>query len=141
MNWIYSNNTNAPVIYRSETWLPDETHEIPYPVPSSLGLTCVQEGDTPDPVLFHDDIIIQAGATATVNINAPVFSHKVALSIFCIITDAGCECRFNSLKNCAVPLDVRGFEHTMAWENCSRIFLTNTSDNEAQISVSAVEVD
>lgn len=141
MNWIYRNDSISPIIYRSETWLPNETRESPFPVPDTLGLTCIQEGDSPDPVLFHDDIIIQAGETATVNINAPLFSHKVALSIFCMTTDASCECRFNSLKNCAIPLDVRGFEHTTAWENCSRIFLINTSDNEAQISISAVEVD
>ena len=39
MNWTYTNNTNAPVIYRSEIWQPNETRESPYPVPPSLGLT------------------------------------------------------------------------------------------------------
>ena len=140
MNWIYTNNTHMPVIYRSETWLPDETHEIPYPVPSSLGLTCIQEGDTPDPVLFHDDIIIQPNTQEVISLRPPTFSHVVDLTIGCMTPDGGCECRFNSPNNCVIPIDMRGFQQVTSWENCSRIYFFNSTDTEVHISVTAFEV-
>ena len=140
MNWIYHNNTDSPVIYRSEMWLPDETCEVAFPVPDSLGLTCVQEGSSPDPVLFHEDITIQPHSQEVVNISPPTLSHNVALSIQDMTTDSGCECRFNHDSNNAIPIDARSFYHVLAWENCSRLFLYNSTDNEAVISVTAIEV-
>ena len=140
MNWIYTNNTNAPVIYRSEIWQPDETHEVPYPVPPSLGLTCVQEGDTPDPVLSHDDILVQANSNEVINLKPPTVSHAVDLSIVCMTPESGCECRFNSLHGCAIPIDARGFQQVTSWENCSRIYLINDTDTQVHISVTAFEV-
>ena len=139
MNWIYTNNTSAPIIYRSELWLPDETRESPYPVPDTLGLTCVQEGSTPDPVLFHDDVVIQPGSQAIVNISPPNLSHNVALTIRDMTPNTGCECRFNNERNNPIPIDARSFSLIMAWENCSRLFLLNPTDNEVVISVTAIE--
>ena len=139
MKWIYINNSPATVIYRSETWLPGETRETPYPVPDTLGLTCIQEGDTLDPVLFHSDIIIPPGGQEVVNINHPKLSQAVDLSIRCISHDTGCECRFNSPHGCAVPLDFREFRQITSWQNCSRIYLINTTDIQAHISVTALE--
>lgn len=139
MNWTYTNNTPAPIIYRSETWLPNETRETAYPVPSSLGLNCVQEGDTLDPVLFHDDIIIPPGGQEVISISPPKLSHAVSLSIACMSHDSGCECRFNSPHGCVIPIDTRGFQQVTSWENCSRLYFSNTTDNEAHISVTALE--
>lgn len=139
MNWIYTNNTNAPVIYRSELWLPNEAREVSFPVPNTLGLTCIQEGTTPDPVLFHDDVTVQAGEQVSLNINPPNISHAVSLSVQCMTPSAGCQCRFNHESNTAIPIDARAFIHTMDWENCSRILLSNPTDTEAVISVTAIE--
>ena len=139
MNWTYINNTNAPIIYRSETWLPNETHETAYPVPDTLGLTCIQEGSSPDPIIFHDDIIVQPNGQEVVNISPPKLSHAVDLSIRCITHETGCECRFNSLHGCAIPIDFREFRQITSWNNCSRIYLINSTDIEAHISVTAFE--
>ncbi len=139
MKWIYRNDSAAHVIYRNSSWLPGETHETPYPVPDSLGLTCIQEGDSLDPVLFHDDILIQPGAQEVIAIPSPKLSHKVDITVICMSPDSGCECRFNSPRNCVIPVDVRGFQQVTSWENCSRIFLTNTTENEAVISLSVLE--
>ena len=139
MNWIYTNNTSAPVIFRSETWLPGETRETHYPVPDNLGLSCIQEGYALDPVLFHSDITIPPGGQTSVNISPPKLSHAVHLSIQCMTPESGCECRFNSTRNCTIPIDSRGFQQKLSWENCSRIFLSNTTDIETIISVTAVE--
>ena len=139
MNWIYRNDTDSVIIYRSETWLPGVSREVSYPVPPELGLTCIQEGDSPDPVLFHSDITVQPGAQEVISIPAPKLSHAVALSIFCMTADSGCECRFNSTHNCIIPIDIRGFQQTTSWENCSRIFFNNPTDNEVVISVTAIE--
>ena len=139
MNWIYTNNTHAPVFYRSKVWLPDQTRETAFPVPPSLGLTCIQEGDTPDPVLFHDDIIIPPGGQEVIYINQPKISNKVDVNILCLSPDSGCVCRFNSSSNCVIPIDYRGFQHVTSWENCFRIFLHNSTDNVAHISVSVFE--
>lgn len=139
MKWIYRNDTNATIIYRSVTWLPGMTAETAYPIPPALGLTCIQEGNSPDPVLFHSDITVQPGAQEVISIPAPKLSHAVALSIFCMTADSGCECRFNSTHNCIIPIDIRGFQQTTSWENCSRIFFNNPTDNEVIISVTAIE--
>ena len=109
------------------------------PGSTSLGFTCLQEGNVPDPVLFHDDLILAPGKTRTVELEGPTRTHQVALSLFCI-GGGGAECRFISRDNKPIPLDVRGFAHTMPWEMCARMFFTNTTETETHISVSAVEV-
>ena len=139
MKWIYRNDTDTTVLYRAETWLPGEIHDTALPVPDSLGLTCVQEGDTPDIVLLHSDFTVQAGAQEIITIPAPKLSHAVALSIFCMSENNGCVCRFNSEHNCIIPIDIRGFQQTTAWENCRRIFFSNSSESDVNISVTAVE--
>lgn len=139
MNWIYRNDSNAPAVYRSMLWKPHEQHEVAFPVPPSLGLTCIQEGSTPDPALLHTDIIIQPGGKATLDIPPPSLSHKIALTINCMTPFTGCECRFNSERNTVIPIDVRGFNQVTSWENCAKIFLFNPTDTEAHISVSAIE--
>ena len=140
MNWIYRNNNSETIIYRDITWLPDEEHETVYPIPSSLGLSCIQQGSTPDPILFHSDITVPAGENVTVDIDAPALSHNVALSIRDMTVNSACECRFNHEANKPIPIDARGFSQVLAWELCSRLVLTNTTDNNAVISVTAIEV-
>ena len=139
MNYIYRNNTKRTILYRNYYWLPDDEISTSYPVPDSLGLTCIQEGDSPDPILFHDDIIILAGEQAEVCLDAPTISHNIALSILCLSQDSGVECRFGSPNNRAIPIDLRSFSQVLSWDLCSCIFLLNTTENEARISVSAIE--
>ena len=140
MKWIYKNNTDKIILYRNNTWQPNEEISVPYPVPLNLGLTCIQEGSSPDPILFHDDIIISAGEQEIINLNSPLISHNVALTILCMTTNSGVECRFNSSDNKPIPIDARGFQQVISWEMCSKIFLHNPTDNEVHISVSAIEV-
>lgn len=139
MKWIYRNDTDTTIIYRTDTWLAGETHEVALPVPDTLGLTCVQEGDAPDIVLLHTDITVQPSSQEVISIPAPKLSHAVALSIFCMTEDSGCECRFNSPRNCFIPIDIRGFQQTTSWQNCKRVYLTNNTENEVVISVTAIE--
>ena len=140
IKWRYHNATDRTVIRHGERWGPDEEKEVSFPVPSSLGLTCLQEGNLPDPVLFHDDVIVAPGETKVVDLDGPSWTHQVALTLLCLSGGGGVECRFNSAENRPIPLDVRGFEHTMPWEMCARMFFTNPMETETHISVSAVEV-
>ena len=139
MKYIYRNDTHHIIHYRRFSWLPDEQLETPYPVPDDLGLTCIQLGQPPDPVLFHDDVIVPAGEQVIVSIDAPALSHAVALTVFCISPSSGVECRFGSSENKPIPIDMRAFSQTLDWALCSRIFLLNPTDAEAIISVSAIE--
>ena len=141
MKYSYQNNTDRAVIYRNNIWQPGEVKFTSYPVPLSSGLTCVQEGDCPDPVLFHDDILVGANEQRTFALNAPTISQNVALTILSMSQNSGVECRFNSANNKAIPIDVRGFQQVMAWELCSKIIVYNPSDNEAHISLTAIEVN
>lgn len=140
MNWIYKNNSDVTVLYRDSIWRPGDILETPYPVPNSLGLTCIQEGNSLDPVLFHDDVIIQAGKSASIEIQEPALSHKVSLNILCMTTDNGVKCSFNSSNNKYIPIDIRGFNQVLDWNLCSKIFLINPTETEAIISITAFEV-
>ena len=140
MKYKYKNDTQRTIIYRNKIWQPNMELETSYPVPSSLGLTCTQEGDTLDPVLFHDDIIIDAGQERTFEINAPTLSHKIDLTILCMSENSGVECRFNSANNNPIPIDERGFQQVLFWELCSKIILKNPLDTYVHISVTALEV-
>ena len=140
MNWSYKNNTDSTIFYRNFFWQQGDELQTPYTVPPSLGLTCTQEGSSPDPVLFHDDVIIMAGQSASLSINEPLLSHHVALSIYCMTDSGGVECRFNSSENKPIPIDTRSFVQVLPWELCSRLFLNNPTDCEAIISVTAIEV-
>lgn len=140
MKFKYRNDTDNYVFYREKVWKQGDELETTYPVPSSLGLTCTQEGNMPDPVLFHDDVVIGAGEEKIIEINEPNLSHKVYLTIICM-SEGGVECRFNSSKNKPIPIDARGFVQKMNWELCSKIFLKNTLDMSVQISVTAMEVE
>ena len=139
MKFKYRNDTDGLVFYRDDVWEQGDEHETAYPVPSSLGLTCTQEGDTPDPVLFHEDIFVDAGKETVLEINEPALSNKVYLSVL-RISDGNIECRFNSSKNKAIPIDARGFVQKMDWRLCSKIYLKNSLDVSVQVSVTAVEV-
>ena len=139
IKWKYKNTTDRTVIWRGERWGPGEEKEVSHPVPASLGFVCLREGNVPDPVLFHDDLIIAPNETRAVELDGPSSTHNVAISLFCL-SGGGVECRFNSGENTPIPMDVRGFAHTMPWEMCARMFLTNTTETETHISVSAVEV-
>lgn len=139
MNYIYRNDTHHVIAYRYDTWLPDEQVETVYPVPDEIGLTCIQLGQPPDPVLFHDDVIVPAGEQVAISLNAPVLGHAVALTIFCISPNSGVECRFGHSENNPIPIDMRAFSQTIDWALCSQIFLHNPTDTEAIISISAIE--
>ncbi len=139
MNWSYKNNTGSTIFYRNSIWQPGDELQTPYPVPPSLGLTCIQEGDALDPVLFHDDVIIQAGQSVYIALAEPTLSHNVDLSISCMTDDNGVECRFNSSRNKPIPIDIRGFSQVLNWELCSLLFFNNTSETEAIISITAFE--
>ncbi len=139
MQYKYKNNTQNTIIYRNDIWQSGDEIETSYPVPLSLGLTCTQEGDTPDPVLFHDDILIDAGEQRVISINAPEITHNVALTILCM-DGGGVECRFNGANNNPIPIDTRGFIQTLSWELCSKVILTNPNDSTVHISLTAIEV-
>ena len=138
MRFRYKNNTNHAVIYRDRVWQRGEEFEVSYPVPSSLELTCTQEGNAPDPVLYHGDIVINAGKDAVIEIAEPLLSDKVFLSILAV--HGGVECRFNSADNKPMPIDERSFVQNLDWSLCSKIFLKNTLGISVQISITAVEV-
>ena len=140
MNYVYRNDNPYAVAWGGFLWQSGDTLDVPSPVPESLGLTCLVEGSPPDPVLFHDDIVIPPGGQAVAVLTEPHFSSNVALSIECMSINSGVECRFGALENIPVPIDARGFVHVLSWELCSKLFLLNTTENEAVISVSAVEV-
>ena len=139
MKWIYFNNSKRIVFFKNFSWLPNEQHEVSFPVPDSLGLTCIQQGSIPDPVLFHDDILIAAGTSATVDIPAPVLTQNISLNIQCMIQNSGVECRFNHQDNTPIPIDARAFSQCIDWSLCSKIFLNNPTDVETIISVTAIE--
>ena len=138
--WKYRNVTDRVILWRGERWGPGEEREVPYPVPLSIGFICTQEGNLPDPVLFHDDLIIAPGETRLVELDVSTITYHVALTLLCLNSGGGAECRFNSPDNNPIPLDVRGFIHTMPWEMCARMYITNTTGTETHVSVSAVEV-
>ena len=139
MKWRYRNDTDRAVFWNGVTWGPGTEREISCPVPSSLGLTLVQEGDGPDPVLCHEDLIVQSGETASVELDGPTLAHKVRLSLYCM-GGTGVEARFNSADNRPFPVDARGFYQVMPWEMCARMYFTNPTNEETHVSVSAVEV-
>ena len=139
MNYIYRNDSRQTVSFLDNFWLPEEILSTPYPVPESLGLTCIQQGIPPDPVLFHDDVTVPQGGQVSVSIPAPVLSHNVVLSVYCMTPSAGVECRFGCSQNKPIPIDVRAFSQTLDWILCSQILLYNPTDAEAVISVSAIE--
>ena len=140
MNYIYKNNTNRIICYYNYYWLPDEELVVPFQVPDELGLTCIQEGKPHDPVLFHDDFSIAPNNKISVSLNVPLISHNVALTIQEMSAASGVECRFNSENNLPVPIDVRGFNHVLSWQLCSKLFFFNPTDITANISVTALEV-
>lgn len=140
MNYSYTNNSTAPVAYLNNIWLPGDTIETPYPVPDALGLTCTVEGTPPDPVLFHDDVTVAAGATVEVALPENSYSHNVALHIMDMSQDSGVECRFGSRNNTPIAIDIRGFRHVLDEIFCSKLFLTNPTQKSTVVSVSAVEV-
>ena len=139
LNFKYKNATDRVIIYRDKIWQIDEEKETSYPVPSSLGLTCTQEGDMPDPVLFYEDFFMDTGKEKVIEIAEPNLSHIIYLTILCI-SSGKVECRFNGSNNKFIPIDERGFIQKMNWELCSKIFLKNSLDMSVQISVTAVEV-
>lgn len=139
MNYIYRNDTPHTILYRGYYWLPGDEIDTPYPVPSSLGLTCIQQGSSPDPVLFHDDVAVPAGGDAEVFLDAPALSHRISLDIQCMTPDSGVACRFNHRDNKPIPIDARGFAQVLVWELCSCLFFENSTDTEAIISVTAIE--
>lgn len=140
MKWKFKNNTDHLIMFNGFIWNSNQEMELNYPVPSYLGLTCTQVGNVPEPVLFHDDFIIEPNNEIFVELETSTFSKNVALSILCLTPNSGAECRFNNNSNKPIPIDVRGFNHVMDWFTCSRLFLKNPTDFDVHISVTAVEV-
>ena len=87
MKFKYKNDTEAAVSYRDRVWQRGEELEVTYVVPSALGLTCTQEGNAPDPVLYHGDIVINAGEERIIEISEPLLSNKVCLFVLLLIFD------------------------------------------------------
>lgn len=139
MSYIYRNNTKRTILYRNYYWKPDDEVSTPFPLPQDLGLTCIHSDAEPDPVLFHDDIVIQSKQNAEVLLDYPAISHNVALYIQCMSQNSGAVCRFNSLNNRPIPIDARSFFQVIPWELCSHIFLNNPSEQEVIISITAIE--
>ena len=140
MTYLYRNDNSYPVGVDGVICSPGETFSLDFPAPPSLGLTLIQQGNPPDPVLFHDDFLIAPGQSVDVALNDPVWSHNVALSILCMSNNSGVQCCFGATSNIPVPIDARGFEHVLDWRLCSKLFLLNSTDNDALISVTALEV-
>lgn len=140
MKWIYKNNSEQTILYNNHICLPGEEITSLYPLPTSLGLTCIQYGKNPDPVILHDDVSLNAGEQKVIDINSPERSPNIALSIMCMTSEAGVECRLNHESNKPIPIDGRSFSQTLPWVMCSRIILTNPTANTAIISITAVEV-
>ena len=140
MNYSYTNNSDVTVFYRIFSWLPGETIDTPFPVPPSLGLTCIQEGTPQDPVLLHDDVTVPAGDNVSIDIPEPRSSDFVALRILDMSQNSGVECRFGSPVNYPIPIDVSGFDYILDWTLCSKIFLLNTTDFNAVISISVFDL-
>ena len=140
MNYIYRNDTSRIIFYRQYSWRPGEQLNTSYPIPEALGLTCVQEGIPPDPILFHDDVVIPPHEVYEIALHEPMFSHNVSLTIRDMTLEAGAICSFNSKDNIHIPIDARLFSHVLTYELCSKIFLHNPTDNQVIISVTAVEV-
>lgn len=140
MTYSYSNNSDHAISFRSILWLPGETIDTDSPVPDNLGLTCLRQGNPPDPVLMHDNYILEPDARLEIDIPAPNLSHNVALDIRDMSLDSGVTCSFGSQDNSPIPIDTRDFSHVLAWELCSRIFIHNPTDLQAVISLTALEV-
>lgn len=137
--WRYRNDTDKTLIWRDRVWMPGKEDDAAYPIPTSIGLTQLSIGSAPDPVLFHEDIVVPAGGEAFVELDAPKLGSNVALSIF-RMKGVGVECRFNSPENSAIPIDLRGFIHTIPWELCARMYFKNPTGFDVTLSMSAVEV-
>lgn len=136
-HWKYKNESeHRTVIWRDISWKPGETQTVAYPLPEYLGLTCVEEGTRPDPILCHEDVVLQAGESARIEIAAPLPSEKVSLTLTRV--KGGAECRFNNEKNRPIPVDGRPFSRVLPWEYCAVLFFNNMIDDETHISVDAV---
>ena len=140
LQWVYKNRTQDKIEYKDSVWWPGDIVSFNEAIPDDVGLICIQQGSIPDPVLCHEDIILEAGEETSIKLNSPVSADKVALNIMCINLDSGAECRFNSPENNPVPIDTRDFSHVMPWVSCAYIYLRNPTDKQVHISVSAVEV-
>ena len=69
--WKYRNDTDRVVIWGGKIWGSGDEKEHRYPIPSSVGLTVTQEGASPDPVLLHEDIILQPNDEKVCELNGP----------------------------------------------------------------------
>lgn len=135
--WRYRNDSGTFVIWNGRSWEPGEEYAVSYPIPQYMNLTCLQEGEVPDPVLCHEDVILKVGESTRIDIAAPLPGQKVLLTLTAI-GDSGAECRFNNENNKAIPVDGRSFSCVLPWECCASLHLTNIAESESQISVTAV---
>ncbi|MBR0075101.1 MAG: hypothetical protein IJP96_05065 [Synergistaceae bacterium] len=138
--WIYKNETKHKIIYRDYTWDAGATVAISTPIPSSLGLTCINEGNKPDPILFCNDIVIAPNDEAVVTLSGSSLTHNVHLTIQCITTRGTVECRFIDDENTPIFIDAQGFSQVMPFDLCQKIILKNTISNSLNVNVTAIEV-
>ena len=138
--WVYKNNTKHKITYRDYVWEAGATLVTLAPVPSSLGLTCVNEGDIPDPILFCNDIVILPNEEAIVTLLDSSLTHNVHLTIQCITTRGTIECRFVDDRNNPIFIDAQGFSQIMPFNLCNKIILKNTISNSLNVNVTAIEV-
>lgn len=68
MNWIYLNNSNRIICYRFYSWLPGQSHELSFPVPNELGLTCLQHGNFDETLpSVASESVVEAVLNLTIN--------------------------------------------------------------------------
>lgn len=74
MNWIYLNNSNRIICYRFYSWLPGHKHQLSFPVPDELGLTCLQKGSSYETL---PSVVSESAVEAVLNltINQDILAH------------------------------------------------------------------
>ena len=138
MKWKYKNETGSTIIWEGHTWAPEKEKEISHPAPEFLGLTCTQQGNIPDPVLFDENIMVNAGETKEIAIPAPVLSRRVTLSVLRKAGNGVLLC-FNSADNKKIAIDAtQFFMQTLSWTSCGKIYLESLGD-ESIIYISVIE--
>jgi len=147
--WIYRNDTDHPVMWKGFVWPPEETRpvmkdsdDVPFPVPEHIGLTLVQEGNVPDPVVFADDVVVEgAGGELIVHIPAPANGDEfIDITVWCGIGD-GAFLRFNGPDNTEISIDRRGLIRRMRWEDCATLYFRNPTGGEATIGISVLRAE
>jgi hypothetical protein len=159
MEWRYQNQTDHAIIHKGVLWRPpvpetpatEYCPRIPgkagtllctkYPIPDEVGLTRIQEGSVPDPVIFSDDVVVEgAGGERIVHIPNPNGDEFIDVTIWCGIGD-GAFLRFNGPDNTEISIDQRGVIRRMRWEDCATLYLKNPTSGEVVIGISVLKAE